>query len=220
MGAETAARPIRPDNDATALLAPIIALFASAIITGAFSAGFNWLYPLHVILIAAVLVWLRNDYPVSSYRFHYEPLALGLFVFVIWMALVPASAVQTQSMADNLSSASAPAALLWLLFRALGACLFIPIAEELAFRGYLLARLSGQEPMIASRLPFRWLAFLSSSLLFGLLHDAWLAGTIAGACYALARYRRGDTRDAIVAHMVTNTLLTLYVMTTGEWSYW
>jgi len=31
---------------------------------------------------------------------------------------------------------------------------------------------------------FTWLSFVVSSLLFGALHGRWLAGTVAGMCYA------------------------------------
>ena len=93
-------------------------------------------------------------------------------------------------------------------------------ASEEVFRGYLLARLAGKVPTIDQPVPFTWLSFLVSSVLFGLLHDAWVAGVLAGMAYALARYRRGRLGDAVVAHMTTNLLLSLYAITTQHWSYW
>ena len=36
------------------------------------------------------------------------------------------------------------------------------------------------------------------------MHGRWLAGTIAGMCYALVMYRRGELGDAISAHAITN----------------
>jgi CAAX prenyl protease-like protein len=59
-----------------------------------------------------------------------------------------------------------------------------------------------------------------SSLLFGLLHQRWLAGSVAGMAYALAYYRRGKLTDAIVAHALTNLLITLSVLATGDWYAW
>jgi hypothetical protein len=38
--------------------------------------------------------------------------------------------------------------------------------------------------------------------------------------YAFALYRRGQLADAVVAHMTTNALLSLYILYTHEWSYW
>jgi CAAX prenyl protease-like protein len=106
------------------------------------------------------------------------------------------------------------------VFRFIGSAITVPLAEELAFRGYILARLSGASLQTNSRIAFSWLPFLGSSLLFGVFHGAWVAGTIAGLGYAMARYRRGKVQDAIVAHMTTNALLSGYVILTQEWSYW
>jgi membrane protease YdiL (CAAX protease family) len=55
---------------------------------------------------------------------------------------------------------------------------------------------------------------------FGALHGRWLAGTLAGLCYALALYRRGRLGDAVLAHATTNALIAADVLATGTWSLW
>ncbi|MGB3622163.1 MAG: CPBP family glutamic-type intramembrane protease, partial [Ketobacter sp.] len=57
-----------------------------------------------------------------------------------------------------------------------------------------------------------------SSLAFGALHGAWIAGTVAGVVYALVRIRTRHVGDAILAHAITNGLLCAYAAMTGEWS--
>jgi CAAX prenyl protease-like protein len=119
-----------------------------------------------------------------------------------------------------LAGLSPLAATLWLAVRIFGAVVTVPIAEELAFRGYLGRRLVDAD---FERVPFRtftWLAFLGSSVLFGVMHGRWLAGTIAGMAYALVLYRRGELGDAISAHAITNALIAAYVLTTGAWTLW
>jgi CAAX prenyl protease-like protein len=64
------------------------------------------------------------------------------------------------------------------------------------------------------------LAFVVSSVLFGVMHGRWLAGTIAGMCYALVMYRRGELGDAISAHAITNAILAGYVLWSGNWLLW
>ena len=59
-----------------------------------------------------------------------------------------------------------------------------------------------------------------TALLFGFVHSSILAGSIAGVFYGLAYLHRGRLMDAVVAHAVTNTLLAVYVLTFGYWSYW
>ena len=67
---------------------------------------------------------------------------------------------------------------------------------------------------------FTWFSFLFSSVIFGVLHGRWLAGTLAGMLFALALYRRGKLGDAVVAHATTNALLAAYVLATGRWALW
>ena len=102
-----------------------------------------------------------------------------------------------------------------------GAVLTVPIAEELAFRGFLLRRLASPDFESVSWRVFSWTPFLISSAAFGLLHgDRWLAGTIAGAIFALAQQRRGRIGEAIAAHAVANALVAAWVLQTGSWQLW
>jgi len=217
--------PKQPSSDETArmanaLLVPMLVLLASILITSAFSAGFSWLYPLGVVTTGAALWYYWPVYGFRNDQLTMQPVLIGVFVFFIWMVLVPASGEEATEFAASLSSASPYIVYIWLVFRFLGSTLTVPLAEELAFRGYLMSKLSGSKPGTGGAIAFTWFSFLTSSILFGLFHGAWLAGTIAGMCYALARYYRGKVGDAVLAHLTTNLLLSFYVLLTGEWSYW
>jgi len=111
-------------------------------------------------------------------------------------------------------------AAVWLGWRILGTVVTVPLAEELAFRGYLLRRLVAHEFEAVAARRFSWVGLLVSSLAFGALHGRLLAGTLAGMCYALAYRRRGELADAVVAHATTNAALAVWVMTVGSWSDW
>jgi CAAX prenyl protease-like protein len=106
------------------------------------------------------------------------------------------------------------------LHRVFGSVVMVPLAEELAFRGYLVRRLIAAdfESVPADR--FTWPSFLISSLLFGAMHQRWVAGTIAGMLYALALRHRGRLGDAVLAHATTNALIAALVLTNGAWSLW
>lgn len=205
---------------ASALLMPLVVLLAATLITAAASSEFNWLYPMKVVATGAALWFFWRLYEFQRPAHVAEPVMIGCGVFVIWMLLVPASAERTAVIAQNLAGTTPWIAAGWLVFRILGSVITVPLAEELAFRGYILARLSGAPLSTTAGIKFAWLPFFGSSLLFGIFHGAWLAGTIAGLGYGLARYRRGRVQDAIVAHMTTNALLSGYVCLTQEWSYW
>jgi CAAX prenyl protease-like protein len=109
----------------------------------------------------------------------------------------------------------------WIVIRVLAAVVTVPIAEELAFRGFLMRRLVCAEFESVPLRRVSWFPILISSLGFGLLHgERWLAGSIAGIFYALISIRHGNLRDAVVAHATTNALLAGYVITFHQWQLW
>jgi CAAX prenyl protease-like protein len=145
--------------------------------------------------------------------------AFGAAAFAIWLALMPAGSTSDHWPRELVgSSLWAPA---WLLMRVLGYVVTVPIAEELAFRGFLTRRLLRADFYNIPVGAWSCIPFLLSSLLFGALHGRfWLPGTIAGMFFAVALYRRRVLGDAVLAHATTNGLLVLYVFVTGEWSAW
>lgn len=219
------------DNPTAAYLLPLLTIIAMSMLTRAMSAGFDWLYPLRVLVAAAVLWWYRDRY---ARVLHWTPTAAGPLVgaaaFLLWIAL-DAMTGRGGAPAPGASLGAALGALPpiervpWLIFRVLGATLTVPLAEELAFRGFALRRLQSADfEAVASANNGRswtWLALAVSSLGFGLMHgDRWIAGSVAGAMYAYAMLRRGQLADAIIAHATTNALLAAWVLTTGAWGLW
>jgi CAAX prenyl protease-like protein len=109
----------------------------------------------------------------------------------------------------------------WIVFRVLAAVVTVPLAEELAFRGYLMRRLLSRDFALVSFQRFSWLALLASSVAFGLLHGGfWIAGGIAGILFGLAVIRRGRILDAVMAHASANALLAVYVLASHKWHLW
>jgi exosortase E/protease (VPEID-CTERM system) len=214
--------PARPTEDTTAAyLAPFVVVVGTGMVTGAFSAGLDWLYPLRVLAAAWVLWIFRRRYAHLGWTLSWRALAIGVATFAMWLALVPAGPSARDEWPAALHAAPAYWAAAWLLFRVVGFTITVPLVEELAFRAYLTRRLIGPD---VERLPiglFSWSSFAISSVLFGMLHGGlWLAGTIAGMSFALALYQRRALADAVVAHATTNGLIAVYVLATGRWSVW
>ena len=209
---------------AVACLLPFLVLTAVTILTQAFTSGFNYLYPLRVIAVAAVLWCLRRHYRPGPQPLSVVGIGIGVVTFLVWMALAPADGLEDAEKVaamDPAQQLGQPWALLWLLFRLAGYTITVPIAEELAFRGFLPRRLIDDD---IERVPvgtFTWLSFLASSLAFGVMHGAdWQRATLAGLAFALALYHRRRLSDAIVAHATTNAFLGGYVIATGAWTEW
>ncbi len=202
------------------LLLPLIALMATSMIVAATSAGFSTLYPIGVVITGAVLWHYRAAYHTLFGSWSWEPFAIGTLVFAVWVLFVPTSSGEGPSTVDRLAAWPAWLATGWILFRVLGSVVTVPLAEELAFRGYLIRKLVAKDFEQVRPGHFTWFSFVTSSLLFGLLHQHLLAGAIAGAAFALALYRRGLVGDAILAHMTSNALIAVAVLAAGQWGFW
>jgi exosortase E/protease (VPEID-CTERM system) len=208
-------------NPAAPYLMPFLAILAAGMLAGTASAGFEWLYFLRVAAAAAALWYFRDRYRSLDWRVGWPAVALGGLVFIMWIGLEPLFGGVPTSEPWQLANASLLPRLAWLTFRVLGAVVTVPIAEELAFRGFLMRRIASADFESVAWRAFAWAPFLISSVAFGLLHgDRWLAGILAGMVYAAAMLRKGRIGEAVVAHAVTNGLLALYVLVTGNWQLW
>lgn len=200
-----------------ACLLPLIALLATTLFDTAIVADFSYFYPLRVIVVAAVIVWLWRSLQWPGYKPAAIVLPAAIVVALLWVWLLGEQPEADQSFKEGLQSLGAWS-IPWLIMRILGTTITVPIAEELAFRAYLLCKLSREEVSIKGHLPFSLLAVVLSSLAFGFLHGAWIAGTVAGIIYALVRLHTRHVGDAIAAHALTNLLLAVYAISTGHWS--
>ncbi len=201
-----------------AFLCPLMALVGITLVTGAFSSGYDPLYPLRLIVTCGLLWRYRKHYDDLSWTFAPQAIAIGVAVFACWTALEPWKSGQTSPMAPvPLGSVGA---MTWVASRVIGSVFVTPLVEELAFRGYLTRRLMAADFKSVPQGTFSWPSFLVSSSLFGIFHDRWIAGVMAGMFYALALYGRRKLSDAVLAHATTNALIAARVLVSGNWSLW
>lgn len=209
-------RPTASDYPGAGFLYPIGALLFTWMLCQALSSDFDALYPARTLLVGLVL-W--RCYPAYRNLLAQPPswsaVGIGLLVYALWIAMV-----QRGESVDPLSRLPDFLVGLWLPFRMIGAVFVVPLAEELAFRGYLLRRLQNLhfESVPVGRLTP--LSLVLSSLAFGALHQEWMAGTLAGVAYGLATRGRGGLTDAVVAHGLTNLCISLQVLIQGDWWLW
>ncbi len=218
---ETSSSPTSERDLTAAYLGPFVAVTATAMLTGAFSAGFDWLYPLRIFATGAVLWIFRKRYTRLKWTWSWPTIAIGFVTFLVWLALIPAGISRNDGWPAALRSVPLYWATVWLLFRVVGYVVIAPLAEELAFRGFLTRRIVQSDFQNVPLGTFSWSSFLISSALFGAFHGGmWLAGTLAGLSFALALYHRRALGDAVQAHAITNGLIAFYAFTTGQWSVW
>jgi exosortase E/protease (VPEID-CTERM system) len=205
-----------------AYLAPFLTILAAGMISRATSGTFEWMYPLRFFAAAGVLLFFRRKYASIDWRFGWAAPVIGALVFALWIGLDRYVGPHVQSGVPPVLVASPAAArITWLVLRTLAAVITVPIAEELAFRGFLLRRLISADFESVSLQCWSFFAVVGSSVAFGLLHgDRWIAGTLAGFLYAGAQKWRGRIGDAVVAHGITNALIAVWVLWAGDWSLW
>jgi exosortase E/protease (VPEID-CTERM system) len=207
-------------DDDSALVIPLLVMLAATLLSSALSTGFPWLFPLRALATAAAITLLWRRFRLGAFLPRLFPVLAGALVFLLWVGLVPPADDADRAFGATLFVVPTALWAAWIALRLAGSVVVIPIAEELAFRGYVPLFFKGGAEAFAPGAPLQWAPFIVSSLLFGALHSAWLAGTLAGAVYYLVRQRSGRLQDSIVAHGTTNLLLSLYVLASGHWSYW
>ena len=201
---------------------------ALALPTVAPAADWRWLYPVKVGLVAAALFFLRRHFgelatPGLTTREGQWAVGIGLAVFVLWINLdLPWVALKADGEGGGYDPRLADGRIDWLLagLRLAGAALVVPVMEELFWRSLVMRWLDrpdflAQDPRTVSRR-----ALLVSSVVFGLEHHLWLAGVLAGLAYGELYRRSGKLWASILAHGVTNGLLGLWVLWSGQWQYW
>lgn len=109
----------------------------------------------------------------------------------------------------------------WLIaIRLLGAVIVVPVMEELFWRSFAQRILISENflsvPLGSITLP----SILIVSIAFGFEHHRWLPGILAGLIYAGVLARTRNLFIPTLAHSVTNLTLGIYVINTGQWTYW
>ncbi|RQW85136.1 MAG: CAAX prenyl protease-related protein [Geobacter sp.] len=186
-----------------------------------------FLYPIKVISVAILLFVLRKSYTEVTFREVFRPriafaaLGVGICVFVLWINMDMKQAVMGTMRGFNVDLVEDDMVRIFLvLSRLAGAALVVPIMEELFWRSFLIRYIISPDFTKVPIGRFTWPSFLIASVLFGLEHNLFLAGIMAGLAYNLLLYRTRSLSACIVAHGVTNLALGVYVLQTGKWYFW
>lgn len=211
------------ENPAAAYVLPFLIILAVTMLSrAASSSSFEWLYPLRFASVAGALWFFRASYAELDWHFSWFSVGAGCVVFGLWMGLDQLSgAPKDSAIAAGLAAWPYWGRMAWLVIRTAAAVTTVPIAEELAFRGFLIRRVISSNFESLDPRRYTIVAVLVSSLAFGAMHGPrWIAGALAGLIYAIAYLRRGRIGDAVIAHAVTNALLALVVVSMRKWYLW
>lgn len=207
-GPRAAVVPLREDLVAATIL-PFAAFMASSTFVAAIfpSAGLGFPVNTLVMMSVTAVFWRVYRQLIGAP----EPLSLllGAGVGVMWVITAPPPDLMLE-----MAVATMPATVfaIWAGLRVLGTAIFVPLVEEMFFRGYLLRRLGG--PKLWQRV----LAIVLTSLAFAMLHGRWIEASLAGLAFAAMALRRGRVSDAVWGHIVANALVAGVALAQREWS--
>ena len=192
-----------------------------------------WLYPVRTAVVVAVLVYFWREYdglrggdgarggPWTGAGDMALALLVGVLVYLAWVRMDWPWAMQGEGGAGyDPFIVDGPAGYALAAVRLLGAAAVVPVMEELFWRSFIMRYLVDSDFASVRPGTFTPLSFGATVALFGVEHHLWLAGMMAGLAYAALLYRSGNLWTCIWAHAVTNLVLGLHVLSTGEWRWW
>jgi CAAX prenyl protease-like protein len=220
---------LRPPNATLAYIAPFLAFVGIMALERAVALPPQWFYPVRFFVVLSIIGWVSR--PFVSFRATY-PLAsigIGMAVFAVWIGPDVLFGYRHHWLFDNSITGSAVSSLSPALkrslpfvgMRAFVSTVLVPILEELFWRGWLMRWLVAhdfQKVPLGKYVPS---AFWIVAVLFASEHGPyWEVGLAAGIIYNWWIIRTRNLADCIVAHAVTNGLLSVYVLATDQWQYW
>lgn len=185
----------------------------------------RYLFMIRALVVMALLVffWRRyaelRDFALSWRQWAIAVLS-GLAVFVLWIKLdFPWARLGESTVFDP---TRADGGIDWVLaaFRLLGLALVVPVMEELFWRSFVMRWIDRHDFLEQAPRAVTLRAIVLTSVVFATEHQLLLGGLIAGLVYAMLYVRTGNLWVPVISHTVTNGVLGVWILATGNWRYW
>ncbi len=162
-----------------------------------------WFYAVKTLIGIALIAWMWSRVKEMRWRMSWEACCVGLACFLIWVGLdgvIPRLGALLGDAAEEKPWQWNPfefftdhPALAWTFvgIRVLGSTLIVPPLEEVFYRSavYRYWVAPNIESVPLNRFHFK--AFCATSILFGVVHQEWLAGVFCGAAFQWLVLRKG-----------------------------
>jgi len=183
-----------------------------------------WIFPAQTLICGALVIWFWRDYESRAPRRAWFALAIGLVVFVAWIAPQQFLGFAPRLTGFDPDAFAGNPAVYWATvgLRFARLVVVVPLVEEIFWRGFLLRYLIDERFTRVSIGAFSWLSFTVVTLAFAFSHARadWIPALLCGALYNLVAYRTGSLTSCVIAHASTNLLLGLWIMQTRQWGFW
>jgi CAAX prenyl protease-like protein len=190
--------------------------------------AYVWLYPVKIAVVSTLLAWFWPRYVELRGKFARNAneagviVLVGLLTYLAWVHMDWPWALQGDGKGAGYDPFRAGEHLGVVLagIRLFGAAVVVPIMEELFWRSFLIRYLISSKFESVPVGTVSPLSFVATVVLFGLEHDLWLAGMLAGAAYTGLLVYTKRLWPCIFAHALTNLALGIHVLMTQEWKWW
>ncbi|MFN0186928.1 MAG: CAAX prenyl protease-related protein [Aquabacterium sp.] len=205
----------------------LLAVRGSVPADGSWGIDPRWIYAVTVVAVGAMLLFWWREYGelarqnLPSAAEAALSVAVGAAVFGLWIHLdAPWMTLGEATAAFKPVDAAGQLDMPLIVVRLIGAALLVPVMEELFWRSFLMRWVENPtfEGVDPRRVGLK--AIMLSTFVFMLAHTLWLAAIIAGLAYAWLYVRTGKLWTAVIAHAVTNGVLGIWVVQTGQWQFW
>lgn len=207
-----------------ARVVPFAALLILTGLQGRFGeASLYWVYALKTVVAAGLLWAARRTIPEIQWRFSWEAFAAGGLVLLLWIGLdgfYPKPGSDGPAWNPLAAFHNGAAGWFFVAVRLAGSTLLIPVLEEVFYRSLVYRYLLKQDFETLPLGTFARMPLLVTSAIFAAEHREWLPGFLCGLIFQGLVLRKNRLGDAIVAHAVTNCLLGLWVVWSGQWRFW
>jgi len=183
-----------------------------------------WLYLVKTFLGAAMLCAVWPFVAEMRWKISWEAVVVGIAVFAIWIGLdeiypTLGGAGKEWNPRAQFGNGSA-LAWLFIAVRLIGSTLVVPPLEEVFYRSFVYRFVVRNDFSSVPLRQFHPVAFIVTSVGFGLTHHEWLGGILCGLMYQGLVVSKNRLGDAMTAHSITNLLLGLWVIWKGDWKFW
>jgi len=196
--------------------------------------GYPWIYAGKIALVAGLWWMLRERYPRPSLGGITSAVLVGVIGCVVWIVVseLNLEGPLRENLPDWLSGGaraafnpfeqieSPTARWAFLTMRMIGLAVVVPLIEEVFWRGFLIRYLVADDFEQVPLGKFTPISFAVVTILFATVHPEFLAALLWGAAVNGLLYHTKNLWACVVAHMTTNLLLGIYVVTAGQWQLW
>ena len=229
-------------------VAPLLAFMISLMTVESYFPDQHYLlYPIKTIVVVAILAYFWRALPSLKPGAIILSVAVGVVSVFLWVGLDPWAMKLNVGLEEGYNRVVSsvglgswhtqvdpefpagrnpfelyPASEAWVLFtlRLLGISLVVPVMEELFWRGFLMRWLIKEDFLSVPLGTFQPFSFWATTVLFASIHGAqWPLGMIVGVYYGAWFVRTKSLGDVMLAHGVTNFLLALYCLVSGDWHF-